>query len=124
MTKRTLIPQLVNANEEVQIKSCKKRPPMATSKATGSIINLIDQTPENKITHKKFAGKMYQGNEIFTNIGFQKLSNKSAQKKPDYITGSSDPLNINNNEEINRNSRYIIFISNLFCKEFILLKNN
>jgi hypothetical protein len=101
-----MIPQLNNASDELQMKSGKKRPPMAViSKATGSIINLIEQTPENIIKPKKHTGKLYEGNEIFKPFGFQKLSNDLAQKRPEYVTGSSDPLNFKIYEERNRNNR-------------------
>ena len=104
-TKRTVIPQLNSKGEEIQIKSGKKRPPMASvSKASGAIINLIDQTPQNTVKYKKFSEKLLQGNEIFTPSGFAKLKNKPTNRA-EYIVGSNDPLNINVTEQRNKNNR-------------------
>lgn len=104
-TKRTLIPQLNSINDEVQIKSGKKRPPLAAvSKASGAIANLIQQTPENVKKTKKFAGKINEGNEIFSATGFQKLK-KRKNNDSQYYLNSNDPLNIYPNEDKNRNNR-------------------
>jgi len=104
-TKRTLIPQLNAINDEVQIKSGKKRPPLAVvSKASGTIANLIQQTPDNIKKTKKYAGKINEGNEIFSATGFQKLKTRK-NSNSQYYLNSNDPLNINPYEDKNRNNR-------------------
>ncbi len=114
-TKRTIIPTMSDAP---LLRSGKKKPPMAvrsSATAIGSIVKLIEQTPENIIKSRRCSEKRYECNDIFQPLGFQKLIStpiKTQKKRPEYVFGSS--CDLSHRGETNRSNRYLNIKNHLY----------